>query len=65
MGSRLSPHPHTPNHLLARVAKKTNIQPAKLHIIEVKAKTYDGCLGIYRPDQACTKIAISGWQLIA
>ncbi len=49
--------------LIQQVAKDTNIQ-AGLRITEVKAKTYDGCLGIYRPAQACTKIAISGWQAI-
>ncbi len=50
--------------LIQQVAKDTNIQAGKLRITEVKAKTYDGCLGIYRPNQACTKIAIRGWQAI-
>jgi formaldehyde-activating enzyme involved in methanogenesis len=50
--------------LIQQVAKETKIQPAKLRLTEVKAKTYDGCLGIYRPNQACTKIAIQGWQAI-
>ncbi len=50
--------------LIQQVAKETNTQAGKLRITEVKAKTYDGCLGIYRPNQACTKIAISGWQSI-
>ncbi len=50
--------------LIQQVAKDTNIQAGKLRIAEVKAKTYDGCLGIYRPDRACTKIAIQGWQSI-
>ncbi len=50
--------------LIQQVTKDTNIQAGKLRITEVKAKTYDGCLGIYRPNQACTKIAIQGWQSI-
>jgi hypothetical protein len=50
--------------LIQQVAKETNTQAGKLRITEVRAKTYDGCLGIYRPAQACTKIAISGWQAI-
>jgi hypothetical protein len=33
-------------------------------ITEVRAKTYGGCLGIYRRSQPCTKIAIQGWQAI-
>jgi hypothetical protein len=50
--------------LIQQVARETNIQAGKLRITEVKSKTYDGCLGIYRPSQACTKIAIQGWQAI-
>jgi hypothetical protein len=50
--------------LIQHIAKETNTQPGKLRIAEVRAKTYDGCLGIYRPSQACTKIAIQGWQSI-
>jgi formaldehyde-activating enzyme involved in methanogenesis len=50
--------------LIQQVAKETNTPSGKLRIAEVKAKTYDGCLGIYRPNQACTKIAIQGWQAI-
>jgi hypothetical protein len=50
--------------LIQQVAKDTRIQAGKLRITEAKARTYDGCLGIYRPDRACTKIAIQGWQAI-
>lgn len=50
--------------LIQRVARETNTQPGKLRITEVRAKTYDGCLGIYRPNRGCTKIAIQGWQAI-
>jgi hypothetical protein len=50
--------------LIQQVAKENNTQAGKLRITEVRAKTYDGCLGIYRPNQACTKIAIKGWQAI-
>jgi hypothetical protein len=50
--------------LIQRVARETNTQLGKLRITEVRAKTYDGCLGIYRPSQACTKIALQGWQSI-
>jgi hypothetical protein len=50
--------------LIQQVARETNTPAGKLRITEVRPKTYDGCLGIYRPNQACTKIAISGWQAI-
>jgi hypothetical protein len=50
--------------LIQQVARETNTPSGKLRITEVKATTYDGCLGIYRPAQMCTKIAIKGWQSI-
>lgn len=50
--------------LIQQVAKENNIQAGKLRITEVRAKTYDGCLSIYRPNRACTEIAIKGWQVI-
>jgi hypothetical protein len=50
--------------LIRRVARDTRIAPSKLKIAEVKPANFDGCLGIYRPNQACTKILIRGWQAI-
>jgi hypothetical protein len=50
--------------LIQQVARETNTPSGKLRITEVRAKVYDGCLGIYRPNRGCTKIAIKGWQSI-
>ena len=50
--------------LIQQVARDTKILPANLRIRDVKAQDYSGCLGIYRPNQACTAIAIPGWQAI-
>lgn len=50
--------------LIQQVARDTKILPANLRILDVKAQDYSGCLGIYRPNQACTAIAIPGWQAI-
>jgi hypothetical protein len=51
--------------LIQQVGKDTNTPPPnKLRITAVQTKTYDGCLGIYRPNQVCTQIALSGWQAI-
>jgi hypothetical protein len=50
--------------LLQKISQETNFPLTKLRITEVKDKTYDGCLGIYRPNQVCTKIGIPGWQAI-
>jgi hypothetical protein len=50
--------------LIQRVARDTRVPAAKLKIAAVKPANFDGCLGIYRPNQACTKILIRGWQAI-
>jgi hypothetical protein len=50
--------------LLKRVAKDTRVGTKNLKITEVKPTTFNGCLGIYRPNQACTMIALFGWQVI-
>ncbi|MBD2327133.1 hypothetical protein [Alkalinema sp. FACHB-956] len=50
--------------LLRQVSRDTRIPRGKLKIAEVKEAGFDGCLGIYRPNQACTKIFIQGWQAI-
>jgi hypothetical protein len=50
--------------LIQQVARDTRISPEKLKIAAVKPANFNGCLGIYRPNQACTKILISGWQAI-
>jgi hypothetical protein len=50
--------------LLQQVSRDTQIAAAKLKIAAVKPANFDGCLGIYRPNQPCTRILISGWQAI-
>jgi hypothetical protein len=37
---------------------------SKLRVSTIKPRTFDGCLGIFKPNQACTKIAIPGWQAV-
>jgi hypothetical protein len=50
--------------LIQKVAQENHFLSKKLRITEVKEQVYDSCLSIYRPNQACTKIGISGWQAI-
>jgi hypothetical protein len=50
--------------LIRQVSRETYIRPAQLKIAEIKPAGFDGCLGIYRPNQACTKILIQGYQAI-
>ncbi len=50
--------------LIQQVARETHTPAGKLRITEVKASSYDGCLGIYRPRGVCSQIGIQGWQAI-
>ncbi len=50
--------------LIQQVAKDSKTPAASLRIAEVRDQEYNGCLGIYRPNQACTMIAMKGWQAI-
>lgn len=50
--------------LLRTVARQVRVPMRRLKVVEVRSATWDGCLGIFKPGQACTKIALSGWQAI-
>jgi hypothetical protein len=50
--------------LVQRVAKENRLSVASLKVTEVRERVFGGCLGIYRPNQPCTKIGIQGWQAI-
>jgi hypothetical protein len=56
--------PPVANKLIRRVARDTNIFANKLRISEVKTANFDGCLGVYRPQQVCTKILIQGYSVL-
>jgi hypothetical protein len=63
-----SPNTTLPNavaqKLIQQVARETGIPQAKLKIAAAKSAKFDGCLGIYRPNQPCTLMLIPGWQAI-
>jgi len=68
---RLEPQPdvvtlptNVSQRLLQTVARQVRMPVSRLRVAAVKAATWDGCLGIFKPGQACTRIAISGWQAI-
>ena len=44
--------------------RELGIASDKLRVTAIKPRTFDGCLGIFKPNQACTKIAIPGWQAV-
>ncbi|MBM0744030.1 hypothetical protein JOY44_20805 [Phormidium sp. CLA17] len=68
---RLEPQPsvvalptNVSQRLLQTVARQVRVPVNRLRVAAVKPATWDGCLGIYKSGQACTRIAISGWQAI-
>ena len=50
--------------LLAAVSKQTGQPLSSLQVLEVQPAVWDGCLGIYEPDTACTKIAQPGFRVL-
>ena len=52
------------DRVLQAASTKTQIPVSKLKITEAQERTWDGCLGIYAYQTACTEIAISGWQVV-
>jgi hypothetical protein len=72
--SQLTPAPFPPENeplptevgdlLLRAIAKQTQVPLAKLRIVESESATWNGCMGIYEPNQACTMIAIPGYRVI-
>ncbi len=51
-------------NLLTAVAQQVQQPIANLKVLEVQPATWNGCLGIFEPDQACTMIAIAGFRVI-
>jgi hypothetical protein len=50
--------------VLSTIAKQVRVPVSSLRITESREATWDGCMGIYEPNRACTQIAIAGWRLI-
>jgi hypothetical protein len=56
--------PEASDRLLQTIAQEFDVPLNSLRITEAQPRIWDGCMGIYEPNQACTMIAISGWQAI-
>ncbi|MBD2114674.1 MULTISPECIES: hypothetical protein [Cyanophyceae] len=50
--------------ILRTVASEVDRPISSLRIAAAETATWDGCMGIYEPDQFCTMIAISGLRLV-
>ncbi|MBD1913703.1 MULTISPECIES: hypothetical protein [unclassified Leptolyngbya] len=56
--------PQVVDRLFTTIAQQANVPANTLRVIESEPKTFDGCMGIFNPGQACTRIAISGYRVI-
>jgi hypothetical protein len=56
--------PEVQDKLLQAIAKQEKVAASSLRVGEIRPTTWDGCLGLAEPGQACIQIAISGWQVI-
>lgn len=63
----LNPNQLTPqaaNRLLRAVARDAKVPFSTLKIIEAQQQIWNGCMGIYVPNQMCTMIAMPGYRVI-
>lgn len=56
--------PEVRDRILQTVAAEVDRPAADLRIAAAETATWDGCMGIYEPDQFCTMIAIAGLRLV-
>lgn len=56
--------PDITDRLFQQIAQETGAAASSLKVVAVKQSVWDGCMGIFEPGQACTKIALPGWQVI-
>lgn len=46
------------------IQKRFGVSPKTLRLSGTRRSTWDGCMGVAQPNQACTQIAIFGWKVI-
>jgi hypothetical protein len=56
--------PELRDRILQAVASEVDRPAANLRIAAAETATFDGCMGIYVPNQACTMIAIFGLRVV-
>jgi hypothetical protein len=49
--------------VLTTAAQRTGLRISELRIVKTEQLTVDGCLGLPRPGEACTRIAQPAWQV--
>ncbi|MBW4484420.1 MAG: hypothetical protein KME14_17945 [Tildeniella torsiva UHER 1998/13D] len=56
--------PEVRDRIMQTAAAEVDRPVADLRIAAAETATWDGCMGIYEPDQLCTAIAIAGLRLV-
>lgn len=56
--------PQVVDRLFGAIAQQANVPANTLRVVESEPKTFDGCMGIFEPGRACTRIAIAGYRVI-
>jgi hypothetical protein len=46
------------------IRKRDKVALSKIKLVSAQARTWDGCMGLAKPNTACIEIAIVGWQVI-
>lgn len=56
--------PQVVDLLFEAIVRQEKVPANTLKVMESQPRTWDGCMGIYKPGQICTRIAISGYRVI-
>ena len=56
--------PPVVDRLFETIAREARVPANTLKVVESQPRTWDGCMGIYAPGRACTRIAIAGYRVI-
>jgi hypothetical protein len=46
------------------IQKRDKVAIGKIKLVGAQARSWDGCMGLAKPDTLCIQIAIEGWQVI-
>jgi hypothetical protein len=46
------------------IQKRDKVALSKIKLVGAQARSWDGCMGLAKPDTLCIQIAIEGWQVI-
>jgi hypothetical protein len=56
--------PSTFRLIQSDIQKRFGVSPSTLKVNAASRETWDGCMGLPKPDSVCTAIAIPGWRVV-